>query len=44
MTKRGARTNRTAVHPFRNKLLLGGCWKVRLIEEDFHRLMWEGAE
>ena len=22
----------------------GDHWKVRLIEEDFHRLMWEGVE
>jgi adenine-specific DNA-methyltransferase len=27
-----------------NLLQAGERWKVRLIEEDFHRLMWEGAE
>jgi len=27
-----------------NLLQQGDRWKVRLIEEDFHRLMWEGAE
>lgn len=27
-----------------NLLQAGDRWKVRLIEEDFHRLMWEGAE
>lgn len=27
-----------------NLLEQGDHWKVRLIEEDFHRLMWEGAE
>ena len=27
-----------------NLLQAGDRWKVRLIEEDFHRLMWEGVE
>lgn len=27
-----------------NLLQAGERWKVRLIEEDFHRLMWEGVE
>ena len=27
-----------------NLLEAGERWKVRLIEDDFHRLMWEGAE
>lgn len=27
-----------------NLLQAGERWKVRLIEDDFHRLMWEGAE
>jgi adenine-specific DNA-methyltransferase len=27
-----------------NLLQQGDRWKVRLIEEDFHRLMWEGVE
>ncbi len=27
-----------------NLLEAGDHWKVRLIEEDFHRLMWEGVE
>lgn len=27
-----------------NLLQSGDRWKVRLIEEDFHRLMWEGVE